>query len=98
MARWGYEPTSRQRRNVVERVNRTLNPMTFREAFTGQCVADKFGEATSHWRKLEGRIQRGVGNPCPMVLIGLPDIIVTFQDGMAALAKVEAAEYAGVEP
>lgn len=92
MARWGYEPTSRQRRNVVERTSRPVNPLTFREAFTNQFVADKFGEATTHWRKLEDRIQRGVGNPCPMVLIGLPDNLVTFHEGQAALAEVEAAE------
>jgi hypothetical protein len=89
MARWGYEPTSRQRRNIVERVGRGG---TFREAFTGQFVSDKFGEATTHWRKLEDRIQRGVGNPCPLVLIGLPDTIVTFHEGQAALAEVVAAE------
>jgi hypothetical protein len=33
-----------------------------------------------------------VGNPCPLVLIGLPDTIVTFRDGKPALAEVEAAE------
>lgn len=91
MARWGYEPTSRQRRNIVERVGRGA---TFREAFTNQFVSDKFGEATTHWRKLEDRIHRGVGNPCPMVLIGLPDSIVTFHEGRAALAEVEEAERA----
>ncbi len=94
MAQWGYEPTSRQRRNVMERVERAVNPFTFRDAFTSQFVSDKFGEATTHWRKLEDRIQRGVGNPCPMVLIGLPDTIVTFHEGQAALAEVEAAEEA----
>lgn len=92
MAQWGYEPTSRQRRKIVERVGRGA---TFREAFTGQFVSDKFGEATTHWRKLEDRIHRGVGNPCPMVLIGLPDTIVTFHEGRAALAEVEAAEEQG---
>lgn len=94
MAQWGYEPTSRQRREVMKRVERALNPVTFREAFTNQFVSDKFGEATTHWRKLEDRIQRGVGNPCPMVLIGLPDTTVTFHEGQAALAEVEAAEEA----
>ena len=89
IAQWGYEPTSRQRRNIVARIARGA---TFREAFTGQFVSDKFGEATTHWRKLEDRIHRGVGNPCPMVLIGLPDTIVTFHEGRAALAEVEAAE------
>jgi hypothetical protein len=31
-------------------------------------------------------------NPCPMVLIGLPDTIVTFHEGRAAFAEVEAAQ------
>ena len=69
-------------------------PSAFREAFTNKFVADKFGEATTHWRKLEDRVHRGVGNPCPLVLIGLPDSIVTFHEGMTALAEVEAAEAA----
>jgi hypothetical protein len=55
-------------------------------------VADKFGEATTHWKKLEDRVHRGVGNPCPLLLIGLPDSIVKFHEGKAALAEVEAAE------
>jgi hypothetical protein len=29
---------------------------------------------------LEDRIRRGVGNPCPLVLIGLPAGIVRFED------------------
>jgi len=32
-----------------------------------------------HWRKLEDRVRRGVGNPCPLLLIGLPASIVTFE-------------------
>lgn len=43
---------------------------------------------------LGDRLWRGVGNPCPLVLIGLPDTIVTFHEGKAALAEVEAAEAA----
>ncbi len=92
MVQWGYEPTARQRRNVLEKVERAGNPLTFREAFANQFVSDKFGEATTHWRKLEDRVHRGVGNPCPLLLIGLPDTIVTFHEGRAALAEVEAAE------
>jgi hypothetical protein len=92
MKQWGYEPTSRQRKAVIDRVERALNPLAFREAFTGQFVSDKFGEATTHWRKLDDRLRRGVGNPCPLVLIGLPSSIVTFNEGKAALAEVEAAE------
>ena len=51
-------------------------------------VSDKFGEATTHWRKLDDRVHRGVGNPCPLVLIGLPDSIVTFDEGETALAEI----------
>jgi hypothetical protein len=89
---WGYDPTARQRKAIAKRTTRAKNPLTFREAFTNVFVADKFGEATTHWRKLEDRVHRGVGNPCPLVLIGLPDTIVTFHEGKAALAEVEAAE------
>jgi hypothetical protein len=89
---WGYDPTAKQRAAINGRMQRKKNPLTFREAFADKFVADKFGEATTHWRKLEDRIHRGVGNPCPLVLIGLPDSIVTFHEGRSALAEVEAAE------
>jgi hypothetical protein len=89
---WGYEPTSRQRAAITKRMTRAKNPLAFRDAFADGFVADKFGEATTHWGKLEDRVQRGVGNPCPLVLIGLPDTIITFHEGKKALAEVEAAE------
>jgi hypothetical protein len=94
LRQWGYDPTTRQRAAINKRMTRARNPLSFREAFTDKFVADKFGEATTHWRKLEDRLQRGVGNPCPLVLIGLPDSIVTFHEGKAALAEVEADEAA----
>jgi hypothetical protein len=75
---WGYAPTTKQRSAIEKRIGRSRHPLTFREAFVDKFVADKFGEATTHWRKLEDRVHRGVGNPCPLVLIGLPDAIVTF--------------------
>jgi hypothetical protein len=78
LLRWGYDPTTRQRTAIMRRVERAKNPVTFREAFAHKFVADKFGEATTHWRKLEDRIARGVGNPCPVVTIGLSDKIVSF--------------------
>lgn len=90
LRQWGYDPTTRQRTEIARRTGRARNPLSFREAFTDKFVADKFGEATTHWRKLEDRVQRGVGNPCPLVLIGLPDSIVTFDEGKAALAEIEA--------
>lgn len=78
LTNWGYEPTSRQRKAIDNLINRTHAPLLFREAFCRKFVADKFGEATTHWRKLEDRVQRGVGNPCPLLLIGLPDGIIDF--------------------
>jgi Restriction endonuclease BglII len=74
----GISQTARQRREVLKRVERKKNPISFREAWTTHFVSDKFGAATTHWRKLEDRINRGVGNPCPLLLIGLPASIVTF--------------------
>jgi len=89
---WGYEPTSKQRVAINKRVQRDKAPLTFREAFTDKFVSDKFGEATTHWRKLEDRVHRGVGNPCPLLLVGLPSSMVTFHEGHRALAEVEIAE------
>ncbi|MCE0521316.1 MAG: hypothetical protein LV480_00200 [Methylacidiphilales bacterium] len=45
---------------------------SFAKGWAKAFVADKFGEATTHWRKLEDRVKRGVGNPCPLLLIGIP--------------------------
>ena len=75
---WGYLPTPRQRSLIETRMGRAANPMSFSEAFTGIYVSDKFGEATTHWRKLEDRVHRGVGNPCPLLLIGLPLSLIQF--------------------
>ena len=63
LRQWGYEPTSKQRKAIENRVLRKRNPVPFRDAFTDKFVADKFGEATTYWRKLEDRLRRGVGNP-----------------------------------
>ena len=51
--------------------------LPYPEAFARRFVSDKFGVATTHWAKLESRVRRGVGNPCPLALIGLPDSILT---------------------
>jgi hypothetical protein len=77
----GYIPTPKQRTAINQLVERENNPMTFRDAFSRKFVSDKFGKATTHWSKLEDRVSRGVGNPCPLVLIGLPDTIVSFDGG-----------------
>lgn len=44
----------------------------FVEEWSRRFVQDKFGSATTHWNKLIERIDRGVGNPCPLLLIGIP--------------------------
>lgn len=67
------ERTARQRA-AVESLMARGEP--FAEAFARHFTSDKFGPSTTHWGKLEDRIHRGVGNPCPLVLIGLPDTIV----------------------
>jgi hypothetical protein len=92
LLQWQYSPTAKQRAAINKRITRKKKPLEFREALTEKFVSDKFGEATTHWKKLEDRVHRGVGNPCPLVLIGLPESIVTFHEGKAALHEVEAAE------
>lgn len=74
----GLDPTRRQRAAVEKRVGREKNPMSFAQAWGENFVRDKFGAATTHWRKLMDRVDRGVGNPCPLVLVGLPASIVSF--------------------
>jgi hypothetical protein len=76
-------PTPRQRASVMKRVERQESPQTFAESWTSHFVSDKYGAATTHWRKLMDRVGRGVGNPCPLLLIGLPASIVTFDPGTA---------------
>lgn len=69
-----YEPTRRQQQ-LIERAMKSKG--SFEEGWAQAFVADKFGEATTHWRKLEDRVHRGVGNPCPLLLIGIPrDVVV----------------------
>jgi hypothetical protein len=100
----GIAQTTRQKREVSRRVERARNPIPFRDAWAAHFVSDKFGAATTHWRKLDDRIKRGVGNPCPLVLIGLPASIVTFgedsqaiksliEDGAKALREAEQSTY-----
>lgn len=68
-----YTPTARQRANI-ERAAASRG--SFEKGWAHTFVADKFGEASTHWRKLEDRVHRGVGNPCPLLLIGIPRDIV----------------------
>jgi len=65
---------TRRQRDAVQR--HLYRQVPFAEAFARQFVSDKFGAATTHWSKLRDRIDRGVGNPCPLLLIGLPASII----------------------
>ncbi len=71
-----YTPTPRQR-ELYEKAAKACG--SFARGWAHAFVADKFGEATTHWRKLEDRVKRGVGNPCPLLLIGIPKEVVTSQ-------------------
>jgi len=66
--------TVAQKKAIASQVERGV---PFADAFAKKFVADKFGQATTHWAKLDARVSRGVGNPCPLLLIGLPDSILT---------------------
>jgi len=66
--------TPAQQKSVAIQVARGV---PFAEAFAKTFVTSKFGLASTHWAKLEDRVARGVGNPCPLLLIGLPDRILT---------------------
>ncbi len=88
MQRIGLTRTDRQKKEVMKRVEREVNPISFRDAWVDHFVSDKFGAATTHWRKLEDRVRRGVGNPCPLVLIGLPASLVTFGEDPTEVEKL----------
>lgn len=82
---WGMkERTARQRAMLEDRVARGV---PFARAFADAFVADKYGQATTHWDKLRTRVMRGVGNPCPLLLIGLPVGVVG--DYSAATSELE---------
>jgi hypothetical protein len=61
--------TRAQRDAVARQIARGV---PFADAFARTFVTSKFGQASTHWAKLEDRVARGVGNPCPLLLIGLP--------------------------
>ena len=48
----------------------------FTDEWSRVFVGDKFGMATTHWKKLQERVHRGVGNPCPLLLVGIPSRVV----------------------
>lgn len=73
-----YTPTVRQKRMIEDAAARRGS---FASGWAEVFVSDKFGEATTHWRKLKERVDRDVGNPCPLVLIGIPRGVVRDVQG-----------------
>ena len=78
LVRLNIQTTGTKKRAIEARTNRSRNPVPFTRAWTDNFVSNKYGEAQTHWTKLISRIERGVGNPCPLLLIGLPECIVKF--------------------
>lgn len=70
-----YSPTTRQLK-IIDRMSKAKG--SFEDGWAHAFVSDKFGEATTHWRKLEDRVRRGVGNPCPLLLIGIPKQVIVI--------------------
>jgi hypothetical protein len=66
-------PTAPQKRQIEADVGRGVD---FVHAWARKFTSDKFGTATTHWAKLQERIARGVGAPCPLILVGLPPSII----------------------
>ena len=66
-------PTKPQKDQIQKDLDRQV---PFAKAWSRKFTADKFGMATTHWSKLQDRVHRGVGNPCPLILIGLPPSII----------------------
>jgi len=90
LTRLGIGLTHPQRADLERRIKRTKD---FGESWASVFVASKFGEATTHWRKLMDRVSRGVGSPCPLLLVGFPGEIVTFR----ATAETGEAEPVAIE-
>jgi len=65
LTQFGLNPTRRQR-GMVKGTGEE-----FAAEWARRFVQDKFGHSTTHWDKLIERIGRGVGNPCPLLLIGI---------------------------
>ena len=70
---FSYKPTDRQRKSISLDISSVSE---FQSKWSQKFKSDKFGVSTTHWKKLEDRISRGVGNPCPLCLIGIPDSVI----------------------
>jgi Restriction endonuclease BglII len=85
----GVTPTPKQVNSIRTRAERDRDPVRFADAWTNNFVSNKFGAATTHWEKLQARVARGVGNPCPLLHIGLPASIVIFDAAVVEPLEAE---------
>ncbi len=83
LERLGITERTRAQRDAVAR--QVARGVPFAEAFAKTFVASKFGQASTHWSKLDERVARGVGNPCPLLLVGGPaDVLVDSAEEVIA--------------
>jgi Restriction endonuclease BglII len=93
----GITPTRPQRKAIDNKMARRRDPLDFPTAWAEKFVSDKYGQATTHWQKLQDRVARGVGIPCPLLLIGLPASIVSFDETNNPAQIAAAIERAALE-
>jgi hypothetical protein len=91
--RLNLDLTGPKKRAITKQTSRQKEPVAFDVAWGHNFVKSKYGEATTHWKKLIDRVQRGVGNPCPLLLVGIPASVVSFPTGSpkAVAAEIERA-------
>lgn len=71
--RFGIVRTKRQRDAIEAAIKKEHS---FREAFGRGFVKDKYASSTTHWSKLQDKVERGAAGSCPLVLIGVPKAVV----------------------
>lgn len=72
------ERTNRQRAMTQDYLNKGRS---FEDAFSRSFVSDKYGEATTHWKKAMEKLKRGAGGSCPIILVGWPKEILLRSGG-----------------
>ncbi|MCR9256559.1 MAG: restriction endonuclease [Alphaproteobacteria bacterium] len=73
---FNLQPTERQKSAIKAAINREGSNRSYISVWAEKFVSDKFGKSTTNWKKLTDRLDRGVGNPCPLIAIGIPINVV----------------------
>jgi hypothetical protein len=76
--RLGIELTATKKKAIKKRTERLNSPISFTVAWRDNFISNKYGASQTYWRKLTDRVDRGVGNPCPLLLVGIPDSVISF--------------------